>query len=229
MRAILLAAGHGTRLRPLTDSIPKCLVPIKGRPLLGIWLEKLVDAKVGPFLVNTHYLADQVEAFIESSAFSSQVTIVHEEKLLGTAGTLLANSSFNNNEDVMLIHADNYCRANFEEFKVAHLSRPRECLMTMMTFRSPDPSSCGIVEVDENGVLKNFIEKPSTPPGNLANGAIYILSKELMAHIENLYPRAIDFSLDILPNLIGKIFCYETKELFIDIGTLERYEIASKS
>ncbi len=229
MRAILLAAGLGTRLRPLTDNIPKCLAPIKGRPLLEIWLEKLVDAKVGPFLVNTHYLADQVEAFIRSSVFASQVTIVNETKLLGTAGTLLANSIFCDNEDVMLIHADNYCQANFEEFKAAHLSRPKECLMTMMTFRSPDPSSCGIVEVDESGVLKNFIEKPSNPPGNLANGAIYILSGQLIAYIGHNFPKAIDFSLDILPNLVGKIFCYETKEQFIDIGTLERYQIASKS
>jgi mannose-1-phosphate guanylyltransferase len=157
------------------------------------------------------------------------VTTVNEAKLLGTAGTLLANSSFCDNEDVMLIHADNYCQANFEEFQEAHLRRPKECLMTMMTFRSPDPSSCGIVEVDKNGVLKNFIEKPSNPSSNLANGAIYILSGPLIAYIENNFPKAMDFSLDILPNLMGKIFCYETNEQFIDIGTLERYEIASKN
>ena len=63
MRAILLAAGYGTRLRPLTNKIPKCLVSIKGKPLLQIWLEQLTAAGIGPFLINTHYLADQVVDF----------------------------------------------------------------------------------------------------------------------------------------------------------------------
>mgnify|MGYP003956646267 CR=1 FL=1 len=65
MRAMLLAAGLGTRLQPITDKIPKCLVPIKGKPLLQIWLERLAQVGIGPFLINTHYLAEQVEAFIE--------------------------------------------------------------------------------------------------------------------------------------------------------------------
>ena len=67
MRALLLAAGLGTRLRPLTDTMPKCLVPIKGRPLLSIWLERLTQAGIGPFLINTHYLANQVEVLLEAS------------------------------------------------------------------------------------------------------------------------------------------------------------------
>ena len=67
MRALLLAAGLGTRLRPITDKIPKCLVPIQGRPLLEIWLDKLCEVGVQEFLVNTHYLAAQVEEFISNS------------------------------------------------------------------------------------------------------------------------------------------------------------------
>ena len=91
MRAILLAAGYGTRLRPLTNTIPKCLVPIKGVPLLQIWLERLTNAGIGPFLINTHYLPKEVEGFAESSRYRDQVTLVHEPELLGTAGTLIAN------------------------------------------------------------------------------------------------------------------------------------------
>ena len=64
MKTILLAAGFGKRLMPLTKDIPKCLVPIKGVPLLDIWLTRLVEFNLGPFLVNTHYLSSQVEAFI---------------------------------------------------------------------------------------------------------------------------------------------------------------------
>jgi len=104
MKALLLAAGYGTRLRPLTEHLPKCLVPIKGQPLLGIWLEHLDAAGCGPFLVNTHYRAEQVAAFIEASPFRAQVTLTHEKHLLGTAATLLGNLDFFGGEDGLLIH-----------------------------------------------------------------------------------------------------------------------------
>ncbi|HLG37813.1 MAG TPA: sugar phosphate nucleotidyltransferase, partial [Nitrososphaera sp.] len=107
-----MAAGYGTRLRPMTNTIPKCLVPIKGRPLLEVWLESLTRASIGPLLVNTHYLADQVEAFIEASPYREQVRLVHEPELCGTAGTLIANLDFFKGEDGLLIHADNYCLAD---------------------------------------------------------------------------------------------------------------------
>ena len=71
MKAILLAAGFGTRLRPLTNNIPKCLVPIKGKPLLEIWLDKLSDVGVKDFLINTHYLYDKVESFIKKSKYKN--------------------------------------------------------------------------------------------------------------------------------------------------------------
>ncbi|MBT6543216.1 MAG: NTP transferase domain-containing protein, partial [Rhodobacteraceae bacterium] len=112
MRALLLAAGLGTRLRPLTNTTPKCLVPIKGQPLLGIWLERLTQAGIGQFLVNTHYLAEQVEVFIQASPYRDQVTLVNELELHGTAGTLIANLDFFQGEDGLLIHADNYCLAD---------------------------------------------------------------------------------------------------------------------
>ena len=94
MRALLLAAGLGTRLRPLTDVTPKCLAPIRGRPLLDIWLERLSAAGIGPYLINTHYLASQVVEYVESSKYKSLVTIVHEPVLAGTAGTLIGNLGF---------------------------------------------------------------------------------------------------------------------------------------
>jgi mannose-1-phosphate guanylyltransferase len=228
MKAILLSAGLGLRLRPITDQIPKCLVPIKGVPLLQIWLESLNKANIGPFLVNTHYLSEQVEDFIEQGGFNSQVTLVHEPQLLGTAGTLIKNIDFFQDDDGMLIHADNYCFANFHEFVNAHKNRPENCVMTMMTFRSNTPSTCGIVELDEKGVVIGFHEKSEFPPGNLANGAIYILSRDLMKNIKNDFSNLIDFSTEVLPTLLEKIYTYETKELFIDIGTVESYEKANQ-
>ena len=227
MRAILLAAGCGTRLRPITNTIPKCLVPIKGKPLLEIWLERLTHAGIGPFLVNTHYLADQVNAYIGSSLYKDQVTLVYEPELHGTAGTLIANLDFFKGQDGMLIHADNYCLADFTAFQQAHLNRPPECLMTMMTFFTDKPSTCGIVELDERGVVIGFHEKVAEPPGNLANGAVYILTAELLEKMGKDLYMATEFSTDVLNQFVGLIYSYETSAMFLDVGTPESYEQAN--
>jgi len=227
MRTILLAGGLGTRLRPLTDTIPKCLVPIKGKPLLEIWLERLTQAGMGPFLINTHYLAEQVERFVAASPYQDQVTLVHETELRGTAGTLIENLDFFQDEDGLLIHADNYCLADFFSFEQAHLNRPHECVMTMMTFRTDNPSSCGIVELDDRGVVVGFHEKVINPPGNLANGAIYILSAELLKVMANDLRVVKDFSTEVLHRFVGRIYTYETSEVFLDVGTHKTYEKAN--
>ncbi len=223
MRAILLAAGHGTRLRPLTNKMPKCLAPVGGRPLLEIWLERLVRAGMGPFLVNTHHLAEQVADFVAAGSYGKQVTLVHESVLLGTAGTLLANLDFFQGRDGLLIHADNYCLADLNAFVATHGRRPRECLLTLMTFRTETPSTCGIVEVDDRGVVVGFHEKESNPPGNLANGAVYILSAAFMGLLAREFAGAKDFSTEVLPFFSGRMYSYETTSLFVDIGTPESY------
>ena len=226
MRALLLAAGFGTRLRPLTDTLPKCLVPIRGQPLLDLWLESLSQAGIGPFLINSHYLAEKVSAYLDASPYAAQTRLVHEPQLLGTAGTLLANRAFFADEDGLLLHADNYCLADFSAFVAAHRHRPQHCLMTMMTFRTDAPSSCGIVELDTDGVVVGFHEKVASPPGNLANGAIYILSHALIEQLMRDFPHAADFSTEILPHFVGRIYTHETTEAFLDIGTPASYALA---
>ena len=103
MRAILLAAGLGTRLRPITETIPKCLVPINGKPLIDYWLEQLTKAGIEKFLINTHYLHEQVESYIEQSKFAGMVDLVYEKELLLTGGTVIANKDFISDEPFMLI------------------------------------------------------------------------------------------------------------------------------
>ncbi len=98
----------------------------------------------------------------------------------------------------------------------------------MLTFRCENPSSCGIVEVDELGVVTGFHEKVMSPPGNLANGAVYLLSAELIARLPLDWKAPKDFSADILPDLVGRIQTYETKQLFFDIGTPSTYARANE-
>ena len=224
MRALLLAAGLGTRLRPLTDTTPKCLVPIKGKPLLDIWCEALLAAGATKLLINLHYKSEQVQHHVDSSKFSEFVETIYEPSLIGTAGTLLANRNFFENQDGILLHADNYCEANISELISAHASRPSNCDLTMLAFRTPTPETCGILEVTENKILQKMYEKSSDDHGNLANAAFYILSKKLISELKN----ETDFSNEVIPKYFGKTLVVETSETFIDIGTPESYAHAQK-
>lgn len=228
MRALLLSAGLGTRLRPLTNTIPKCLVPVHGKPLIEYWLDLLSDAGVSPVLVNLHYFANEVSDYINKSRYSSIVRTVYEEKLLGTAGTLLKNRNFFENKSFMLIHGDNLSRFDLKAFIARHTGRPSVCDMTMMTFTTPAPESCGIVELDSDGIVRAFHEKVKNPPGNLANGAVYILEPTIFNFLENIGKEVIDFSTDVLPNYVGRIFTFHNDIYHRDIGTMESYKAAEQ-
>jgi mannose-1-phosphate guanylyltransferase len=232
MKAILLAAGFGTRLRPLTNTVPKCLVQICGKPLLEIWLENLTKAEISNFLVNTHYLHEQVSRFILTSRFREQVMLKYEPKLLGTAGTLMENIDFFSEKEGMLIHADNYCLEDLGDFIRAHHGRPKNCVISMMTFLTTNPSSCGIVTIDLESVVTGFYEKVDNPPGNLANGAIYILSEAFISEFLRYRESGVelvDFSLDVLPKYIGRIFTYQAKSQLIDIGSMKNFMRANEN
>ncbi len=221
IKALLLAAGLGTRLKPLTDIWPKCLMPIRDRPLLEYWLSILQKLGINNVLVNTHYLSEQVEGFIKQPQFSDWVESVYEPNLLGTAGTIRKNIDFCQNSTVLLAHADNWTCCNFLEFLDYHNNqRAKGTVMTMMTFTCLDPKSCGIVELDNNGVVVDFHEKVEDPPGYLANAAVYLLEPEVVEWIKN-NPGVDDFSAEVVPQFIGKIATWENKETHRDIGTIK--------
>ena len=124
LKALLLSAGFGTRLRPITDSTPKCLVEIGGTPILGRWINELEKINCDSILINTHYLANQVNEYIDriQPKCGSKLSTVHEEKLLGTCGSLLANQSFFADSTGLLIHADNATSADLQDLINAGLS-----------------------------------------------------------------------------------------------------------
>lgn len=229
MNALLLAAGLGTRLRPLTDNKPKCLMNIGDRALLSIWLNSLNNLNIEKTVINTHYLAPQVNEFIEKNKnlYAGKLIISHEPKLLGTAGTLIANMHHYKDDDLMIIHADNYCLANLSEFIAIHEQRPKKCVMTMMTFESRDPTKCGIVKT-KDGVVVDFFEKSSIPMVGMANAAIYLISKEMLHEVNNQFSHLVDISTELITHFIGRIYTYHTSSPNIDIGTIEAYNEASE-
>lgn len=226
MKALLLAAGLGTRLRPVTNTIPKCLVPINGKPLLQYWLENLSKIGINEFLINTSYLSEQVEEFINSFNNKYNVTLVYENELLNTGGTLLENKDFFENETFLLVHADNLTFCDFNTFLKSHKNRPEYCDLTMMLFKSDNPGSCGVVELDKNSVVQKFHEKVENPPSDLANGAVYICEPDIFDFLESLDKKDIDFSNDVLPKFMGKINTYFNDIYHRDIGTIESYAMA---
>lgn len=218
---LLLAAGFGARLQPYTNSSPKCLMPINGKPLLEYWLDSARQLGSATVLVNTHYLADTVQSFLSRPGFKQWVKGVHEPELKGTAGTLRANLPSLRDSTVLFVHADNFCQCDFGAFLKFHkTSRPKHCPITMMTFHTQTPSTCGIVEIDGDRVVIGFHEKVKNPPGNLANGAVYLLEPEVLQWIHDR-PEVTDFSTQVLPNFIGRIATWYNEGTHIDIGSIE--------
>ena len=229
MKAILLCAGYGTRLRPLTYKTPKCLMQLNGKPLLEYWLNKLERTNCEEVIVNTHYLANQVEKFIAGYKSNNlKIKLSHEKILLGTAGTLRKHIDTFKNKTGLLIHADNVMEDELISLISAHNNRPKNCLITMQTFKTKHPKSCGIVTLDKNSVVTSFHEKVENPPGCIANGAIYVFDKEFIDFFNNLNPFVNDFSTEILPNLLGKIYTCHTKKNYMDIGTPENLNEAQR-
>ena len=231
VHALLLAAGYGKRLKPLTNNLPKCLVKIGGRSLLELWILKLIQSNVQSVLINTHYLADKVNLFLNPFFLNNykeiRIEVTHEKNLLGTAKTLINNKEFFRNRIGILIHADNFYEDDLSDFLKAHLNKPPKCLLTMLTFTTDNPKSCGVVEIDSDGIVIKFYEKVKNPPTNLANGAIYAFNNDFIDWIENNAPSAKDFSNDILPKLLGRIKTYKTNKFFVDIGTPKMLERAN--
>jgi mannose-1-phosphate guanylyltransferase len=223
LRALLLAAGLGTRLQPLTNYLPKCLVPIRGRPLIDYWLETLVDQGVEKVLINTHYMAPIVQRYLNQSTWLPYVTFVHEETLMGTGGTVLANRTFFKDETFIVAHADNLTIFNLRDFVNQHAARPKATELTMMLFETPDPQSCGIVSLGRQGIVQSFHEKVVNPPGNLANGAVYVMEPSVVDWMAGLGKTVIDISTEVLPCFLGKIFSYRNARYHRDIGSMKSW------
>lgn len=226
--ALLLAAGLGARLRPLTDVLPKCLAPIRGRPLLEYWLRTLEAAGIERILINTHHRAELVQTYVSLSRWRGQATLVNEKRLLGTGGTLAANADFFLDGPVLVAHADNLSLFDARGFCNAHDSRPSQAQLTMMTFTTDNPTSCGIVTTDGQGIVDGFFEKVPNPPGNTANAAVYVFEPTVIELALGLHKTALDISTEILPRFMGRMWTWHNKIYHRDIGTLDSWRAAQR-
>ena len=225
MKAFLLAAGHGTRLRPFTASVPKCLLPVRGTPILEIWLALCRQCGVTEVLVNTHAHAPAVVEFVRNWKDGVRVSVVEERELFGSAGTLRANRSWvDGEENFWIFYADVLTNASLTSMQAFH--RPKTAA-TLGIYTVPDPERCGIVSLDDADTVIEFVEKPASPKSNLAFAGIMIGTPELLDAIPDK-PGA-DIAADVLPRLTGRMRAYRIPEFVLDIGTPENYELAQKT
>lgn len=226
MKAFLLAAGKGERLRPLTINVPKCLVSIQGTPLLGIWLDLCRRHRIDEVLVNTHSHPEQLVSYLNEHSYGLRVDIRHEETLLGSAGTLLANRNWiGGDRDFWIFYADILTNANITQMLEFH--RSTKPAATMGVCRVGNPRESGIVTVDEKHVVQDFVEKPEHPSSDLAFAGILAATPAIFGAIPNQIPA--DIAFDVFPKLIGRMAAYPIHDYLVDIGTPAKYYYAQVS
>ena len=219
MKAILLAAGLGTRLGKLGRDTPKCLIQVGSEPLLGRLLAQLFDAGIEEVLINTHHRAEIIRKFITQNGFASRVLVTYEPVLLGTAGTLRANWNFFEGGPGMVLHGDNYFDDELPRLMETFDKRDEGIIASMLVFESDNPSECGIVEIDELNRVIAFHEKVPNPLSHTASAATFVFSSVVGELIAKLDSRTPDISRDLIPLLLGQINVQHSVNPVIDIGT----------
>ncbi|MFZ0418053.1 MAG: nucleotidyltransferase family protein [Candidatus Sulfotelmatobacter sp.] len=223
MKAFLLAGGHGTRLRPLTDSIAKCLVPIQGRPLLDIWLDLCARSGITEVLINLHARSQDIERHLKRKSSPVSVRLIHEEQLLGSAGTLAANRSWIGSDPAFwILYSDVLTNTNLRRMSEFHSAHGG--LATLGLYQVPDPSRCGVAITDHRGVIVDFEEKPQTPRSNWVFSGLMVAGPGLFDVIPPCIPA--DIAFHVLPRLLGKMRAFSIADYLLDIGTLPNYERA---
>jgi mannose-1-phosphate guanylyltransferase len=193
---------------------------------LQIWFELCRLYGVDEILINVHSHGDAVRKFIEANKADLKVLLFEEPTLLGSAGTILANQDWVRKEkSFWVFYADVLTTANLHRMRAFHDSHNQ--IATIGVYEVPDPSRCGIVQVDETGVVCDFVEKPKTPIGNLAFSGLMLSTPAFLDVIPQRLPA--DLGFHALPLAVGRMAAYPLRDFLIDVGTLETYQIAQQA
>ncbi len=230
-KATILAAGEGSRLRPLTLQMPKVLLPVGGIPLIQYTLAWLKSHGIFEVAINLHHFGDRIRAFLgDGSSFGVKIYYSPEKELLGTAGGVKRMEKFFNTKFVV-VYSD--ILTDFDLSAMIDFHKAKTALATLALLEVSTLWESGIVETDRQGRLVSFREKPHREPeaGNLSNGGVYVLEKEILDYIPS--QSFCDFGYDIFPKLLEldlPVYGYVLKpeDYLIDIGTLDKYHKANE-
>lgn len=222
MKAVILCAGLGTRLRPLTDTIPKVMVEIGGKPLLQHHIEWLVGQGVRDIGINLFYLPHVItESIGDGSQFGARIYYSKQETLSETASGFRNFKDFVGDDTCLVIYGDNFFSLDVEDFNTYHKTHGGIASVALRKWENPE--SKGIVGLNSENKILWFKEKPKQEEitTNIGNAGIYLVEPEIFSHINQ--DRDYDFGKDIFPSLLEKkkIYGYHLPGYHIDIGTLD--------
>lgn len=226
MKAIILVGGYGTRLRPLTQRLPKPLVPIFDQTILSHQLSWLARYGVTDVVLAAHHLHESVaDAVGDGGAWGLQVRIVREAKPLGTAGALAGLRSWLGQEPFFMLNGDILTGADLGAMLLAH--REMNALATLGLVRVPDPSPFGMAEVDASGWIRRFVEKPSPEEAtsDTINGGIYLMETLALADLIEDHPASLE--RDVFPRLLrggAKLLGWALQGGWRDVGSPASYQ-----
>ena len=230
MKAFILAAGLGTRLRSLGLDVPKVMVPVGGKPLLEHHIELFKRQGIRELIVNLHYLPEKiVEHFGDGGKFGVKITYSPEPELLGTAGAVKKMEHELREGRFIVFYGDNLVSLNFAPLLESH--RTRKALATIALYESPEPWTGGVAETDSSGRVLRFVEKPDRKQvsTNLISAGIFVIEPEVLDEIPA--GQFCDFGKDVFPKLLTKglpVYAMKPDAYIYDIGTPERLAKAQR-
>lgn len=230
-KAMILAAGQGTRLRPLTLETPKVLLPVGGVPLIEHTLVWLRSHGVSEVAINLHCLGDKIKNCLgDGSRFGIKVFYSPEETLRGTAGGVRRMKHF---FDSTFVVAYGDVLTDFNLTRMIQFHQRKKAIATLAIREVPNPWDVGVVEMSNEGRIVSFVEKPPCrcEAGNLGSGGVYVLEKRVLNYVPG--ESSSDFAYDIFPKLIElglPVYGHKLKpdDYLIDIGTIEKYHQANE-
>jgi mannose-1-phosphate guanylyltransferase len=194
--------------------------------MLQIWFALCRHYGINEVLINVHAHSDAVRKFIEENKDGLKVRLSEETTLLGSAGTIHANRDWVTEEkSFWIFYADVLTTANLNQMLAFHDSRGQ--IATIGVYEVPDPSRCGIVQLDCNGTVRGFVEKPQAPVGNLAFSGLMLATPALLDVIPDTSPA--DLGFHVLPHIVGRMAAFRISDYLLDIGTPENYQTAQEN
>lgn len=226
-KAMIMAAGVGSRLDPLTQDVPKPLVPIANRPVMDILLEKLLDISVKDVIANTHYKSEKIIERYKNNEIGINFEYIHEKELSGTAGGVKkCQFFFDEGEDFLVLSADGLTNANLRAGIKAHKKSGAIATIGIKKIAMEEIPHFGVVVTDKKGFITGFQEKPAIKDAksDCINTGIYIFNYKIFDYIpaDTFY----DFAKNVFPELLDKgikINTFHVEEYWSDIGTIDQY------
>jgi mannose-1-phosphate guanylyltransferase len=224
MKALFLAGGMGTRLKPLTNELPKPMVPIMNRPLLERNMASLLNCGINEIVISTCYKSKCIrDYFGDGSGFGLKIEYVHEDIPLGTGGAI-KNAGNLFNDTFLVFNADIICNMDFMKLIDFHKSQSADA--TIAVTQVEKPSAYGVIEYDKNNYALSFTEKPTGDQikSNYINAGVYVLEPKVLSEIPT--DRPVSVERETFPALLEngyKVAVYKGCSYWMDIGTPEKY------